>query len=165
MTQIRPTVRAFALAGLLAFAFAPAACGGSDDDGSGGAQAAAPAKTASPAAPRAAETPEEQELLDVYDTMLTALEAHDAGTYCAGLTDKARTGLPEYLGFDDCEKMVARYRVGSDSKEPRAKVVDVEVDGERGVVSTRSANAINTAHARFERRDGRWLAVFTSASL
>lgn len=165
MIHTRPKVRAFALAGLLALALVPAACGG-DDGGDGGGDADAAAVTsapASPALPGVAETPEEEELLAAHDAMLAAINAGDADTYCSGLTADSRKRAPEYVGVSSCEEMVGLYGAAGRSKTAKKpterKVVDITIKGDRGTIKKRAARDTNVVSSHFVKQDGKWLAL------
>lgn len=147
MTHIPMLCRLLVLAAILAGGVAGAGCGDSSDDGAKASVARSPA---------------EQELLDANDRLTQALYSGDADAYCSGVTAASRRSHARALN-QGCEKLVvsiARFvkkKRGSSANIGRPKVVGVKVEGNRGIITTRSSSDGTADDFVYVRRDGRWL--------
>jgi ketosteroid isomerase-like protein len=99
---------------------------------------------------------------------LEAMEARDDARACAMMTATLQRGITANLRSDadpgDCRARAAHVISAAKAPgNPKAEVVEVQVDGERAVATVRARPTGDVAagpvesEVRLERRDGRWL--------
>jgi hypothetical protein len=99
---------------------------------------------------------------------LAAMEARDDARACAMMTPTLQRGITDNLRSDadpgDCRTRAAHLISAAKAPgNPRAEVVDVQVDGGRAVATVRARPTGDVvsgpveSEVRLERRDGRWL--------
>lgn len=147
MTRTRFAVHALALVGLLVLALGVSACGGSDDSDAGNAAGVGSSS-------------EKQELLDARAELLDLFFAGDAEGYCAGLTPASVKNAPKTMGYPSCEEMVRKVipkPVGPEGR-PKPEILAVNIDGDRGTVTTHEQGFKRKVVSVFIKQNGRWLA-------
>lgn len=153
--------RAACVAGALALALVPAACGGSDDDGpsSDGKGAGGPAPSG------IGDTADERRAVVVMEKMAGHMSRAEPAASCELMTDVAReevaAGIARLTRGDGgkrtktCADGLARIlEVSGEDYEPTFRWV--RVTGDRAIIAADASHVDETHRALLEREDGDW---------